>query len=507
MAYRYETNRDTGQPELIIDGWENGIAESPYKGITSVKNFNIRYLPGAVYSNYKRILNTSATTVAIPKYWTIDPDTGVYYIVDSGGLVWQSSDPSTTAWTQLTGNAGHLGQGQGLVVYKGYLFVFKDTSVDYYFISGTHWVFDWQTGFQANVDHMAIWSFLDIMYFCNGVQVNEQPTVASIIPTPNTVFDPQDSSTFTYNPSAVFLPGFEASATWLTQLSNNSGANIIIAAGKTLYPWDGLSTNFNGVVPVSIMEKINRVVNIMNNLYITAGVKGNIYISNGYSISPFIKIPDSFFGVIDPVLISGDMMSHRNKLYVGYSLLASPFTNGIFSVALGVNTYGTEVAGAINFENENSYGPNASGVTAPYGQPSVLIDLEAASVDTYASAWYDGTKGGMDKNTNIIYTNFETVIESDLIPVGTFLNKKTFDNIEFKLDKPLAGTIKISIRQSLSDSYVQIGTTTSSVISDVYTPLSVENFEWIQFKIELASTSNTVFNRLREIRIRSATSN
>ena len=168
MAYRVEKNQETGRPEIIIDGWENGIAPSPYEGITSMRNLNIRWLPGAVYSNYARQLNTAASTIGIPKYWTQDPTTGTYYMLDSGGLVWKSTAPATVAWTQLTGNAGHTGGGQGLVVYKNYLFVFKNSSIDYYSISGGSWVFDWQTGLQTGVDHMAIWASNDVLYFCNG---------------------------------------------------------------------------------------------------------------------------------------------------------------------------------------------------------------------------------------------------------------------------------------------------------------------------------------------------
>lgn len=498
--YRYEKNPETGEPELIIDGWENGIASSPYQGITSIKNLNIKYLPGAVYSNYKRILNTSATTIGIPTYWTQDPTTGIYYILDLNGLVWKTTDPTTVAWTQLTGNSGHTGAGQGLVVYKNYLFVFKATTIDYYNISGASWVFDWQTGLQSGVNHMALWATDDKMYFSNSaslVTTTAGSSLGSIETVVGQTFDPNNPATYTYIQVALTLPGFEQAIVWLTELTDK----LIVAAGKRLYPWDKSSPTFDGF-SAFIKENIVKVINILNNLYITAGVKGNIYVSNGYSISPFVKIPDSFFGIIDPALIPGDMMSHRNKLYVGYSLANSPFTNGVFSISLGLNTYGNaEVAGAINFENQNSYGLNASGVNTNYGQPNVLIDIETSGVDTYASAWYDGSKGGMDTNDTTLYSSFETAIESDLIPVGTFLNPKTYSNVEFKLDEPLAGTIKISARGYSNDTYILLGTTTTGMISDVYTPLAAAEFQWIQFKIEISSNSTT-FNRLREIRIR-----
>lgn len=563
MAYRFEKNPESGQSELIIDGWENGIAESPYNGITSIKNLNIRYLPGAVYSNYKRTLNTSATGIGIPTYWTRDPKTNTFYLIDSNGVVWQSAN-ATTAWTQLTGNSGHLGGGQGIAVYKGYLFVFRDSAIDYYNISGMGWTFNWQTGLQSGVNHMALWGQDDILYFCNGappttggstigsiatldtitqITLANPPVVGDISGTLNSnwtdptgnyevsfsdgqivianfingstavtwypavtgssdtttitvtvpnMFDPSNPASYTYNNSALTLPGFEQAAVWLSELQ----VNLIVAAGKNLYPWDRSSTNFNGI-PVPMRENIVRVVNILNNLYITAGVKGNIYISNGYSTSPWVKIPDSFFNVIDPQLIPGDMMAHRNKLYVGFSQGSSPFLCGVFSIDLQSKI--------INFENQNSFGLDASAVNTSFGQPSVLIDIESAAYDQYASAWYDGSEGGMDINTNAVYTDGETVIETDLVPVGTFLYPKTFVDIEFKLDKTMSANDSITVfgRQSLSDSYAQLGiTTANSTLSDVYTPLVLQKWQWLQLKVVLTSGTTSDFIRLREMRIR-----
>jgi hypothetical protein len=61
MAYRFEYPKVGGTvvKELVIDGWENGIADSPYQGITSMKNVNIFYLPGSTYINYGRTLSSS----------------------------------------------------------------------------------------------------------------------------------------------------------------------------------------------------------------------------------------------------------------------------------------------------------------------------------------------------------------------------------------------------------------------------------------------------------------
>ena len=43
MAYRLEKDKESGERQLVIDGWEKGIADSPYSGITSLKNLNVSF--------------------------------------------------------------------------------------------------------------------------------------------------------------------------------------------------------------------------------------------------------------------------------------------------------------------------------------------------------------------------------------------------------------------------------------------------------------------------------
>lgn len=38
MAYHTEENPITGKPEIVIDGFQNGIADSPELGIADMRN-------------------------------------------------------------------------------------------------------------------------------------------------------------------------------------------------------------------------------------------------------------------------------------------------------------------------------------------------------------------------------------------------------------------------------------------------------------------------------------
>lgn len=52
MAFRYEKNRETGYPEIVIDGFENGIADSPYEGIGDIRNANTTSISGEASVNF-----------------------------------------------------------------------------------------------------------------------------------------------------------------------------------------------------------------------------------------------------------------------------------------------------------------------------------------------------------------------------------------------------------------------------------------------------------------------
>ena len=59
MSYQF-----TQDGEIIIDGFEKGIAPSPHKGIANMQNANISTEQGEVMANFARVLQTQANTAA-----------------------------------------------------------------------------------------------------------------------------------------------------------------------------------------------------------------------------------------------------------------------------------------------------------------------------------------------------------------------------------------------------------------------------------------------------------
>lgn len=341
---------------------------------------------------------------------------------------------------------------------------------------------------QTGVQHMSLVTANDgDLYFCNGANIG------AIKLNFNQIFSKNNMSTFTFNSNVLALPPTETSA-WMTELKNN----LIVMGQYKLYPWDFTSPYWQNPVPMD--EKIIKGINILNNIYLFAGNKGNIYISNGYSVSRYARLPDYVAGVVDPSWNIGGIMQHRQKLYfqalakngqTGSNLLA-----GAFSLDLDT--------GALNMENQFSAGTTPTGMV----QTGVLIDDNDTTINY--DKWYSAFGANVsyiDYNDTTLYSNNEPMIETDIIPVGTFLQNRNFSSAEFKLDQPMQSGDSISLygRQSLSDAYTLLGTTTSAVLSDAFQTIPLQNWQWLQLKATFscnATSTASSFNRLREIRIR-----
>lgn len=672
MAHRKEKNLN-GEYDLVIDGFENGIASSPFKGIGNIRNLNIKYYEGIAYVNYKRQPCTITGGTLGNPLWATQSPAGIIYISDNNQQIFKQTAVNGSTFALLTGNNAQ--NITGLQFWNNYLFVFGDQRLEIcgdgtgdsgvistnwntplasisftvtiatpaVFTSNSHGLYAGQpirffttgalpTGLTANtnyyvssaglttntfevattyagaiagtpvvntsgsqsgvqtyqamanggwpirntstssftttpasgstsatisnivdannvgrevwgmpsgiysvsillvdgstqivnanfvfgsnlvtwtpslnntassstfssrwtpstgVDHMSLVAAnTGDAYFCN------RSNIGALTLNPNQIFSKTSPLTFTFYSNILSLPPTETSI-WLTELKNQ----LIVMGQFKLYPWDFTSIFWSNPIPMD--ETIIKGINILNNIYIFAGNKGNVYISNGYSVSRYLKLPDYIAGVIDPSWNIGGIMQHRQKLY--FQALAkngqtgANILSGTFSIDLDNN--------ALVMDNQNSEG------LIPVGAVStgILIDDNSTSInyDKYYSA-YGATTNSIDFNDTTLYSNNEAVIETDIVPVGTFLQNRTFSSAEFKLDQPLQSgdSITLYIRESLSGSYVSLGTTTTSVLSFSNQIMPIQNMQWSQFKVTMscnATSTSSSFNRIREIRIR-----
>ncbi len=333
------------------------------------------------------------------------------------------------------------------------------------------------------------------LYFANGRWVGR----ISSSPNFNIIFNPGVPASYSINYSVTGTLQPQDTVVDMTDLRGT----MVIAGNFDVYPWDYVSSQPSASSPVG--EQTYRIINNLNNVYILAGTKGNIYVSNGYSAQLLYKLPDFIAGVIDPIWKWGDLMVHRSKLFFQAFAQTSAGANvlaGIFSTICSPSILG-ETASGLVMEAQNSYGLTPTSGALSNG---CLIDNEPyANQDSYYSAWSNGaTTGGIDYNDSSGWQNFEPTIETDIIPIGTFLEKATLGQIEFKLDRPMAtgDQLKLFYRVSLSDSYTQIGSTfTNLQLSDI-APSAISLAQWVQFKVQFkCASSGSSFLPLKELRI------
>ena len=166
--------------------------------------------------------------------------------------------------------------------------------------------------------------------------------------------------------------------------------------------------------------------------------------------------------------------------------------------------FGQDVGMSLRLENQSS-----SGTYGGYSNILIPNQSQVGIAPQYWSAWQSTAAGS---TYGIDYTGTTTlnpaVIETDLIPTGTFLNKQTFKQVEYKLSAPLAAgeTVAINYRQNSNAAFATCGTfnVESTTGLSGYATVPFEKGQWLQLQIVLTplQTSSSSFCRLYEVRVR-----
>ena len=603
MAYKQEKNGD-----IVINGWENGIADDPYSGISDIRNINLVSIPKEASVNFSTVTNVATNktgtmttssagsdTVTLSTnsletfqaiqfsvlsdatkgivlntpYWVVALGAGVYelhtnnackvadlvnitadsltgtwatinmstpkhftylktayigkyFMVDSAGLVWSNmfaTNPSGY-WT-YTGNTTLTGgHGNGLVNYVpsdslssgiGYVFVFRDYCIDYATITSNTtiaWTYGWNpaTGTTAQTNYLKSYGssggisnsshecFLapdNVVYYCDGAYIGRfyEETGQVFVPTTTTTYIADNTR---------LLPCTDTS-----QCLGFLGTNLMIGGRQNVvYPWDTTSPTFS--YPILLPEyNVQKMVTVNTTMYMFIGNRGRIYYTNGTNAQLYKKIPDHLSGTVEPYFTWGGACSTKNQLY--FSAQAYTNAGSLLSTYGGVWAIDLD-SKALRLTNKLSYGTYA-------GYASAIIPNFAtnpAGTGLYIG-WDSGASTyGIDTTSSIPYYSGEAYIDSDLIPIGTFLKPTTNGRVEFKLSMPLLAneTVSLWYRQKFSDAFTQIGTTTTNTtngagttFSNVYQNVPFQKSQWIQIRAVLTSTSTASYCRLTEIRL------
>jgi len=476
---------------LIINAPAQGIAQSPHVGFGNMQNLDIFSVPGTARLNTILEKKSGSTVDAVINWIVKNPAVPEkFYAIDTNGVVYNSDDSGAT-WAELSDREG---AGQGLEVWKDYLFVAEGDKIDVYGpLSGSPtWTDDWQSLPASDGAWQPMWRSK-----INGkLYIGSGRYLASIEEVSGQNFAPGNSATYTYTSQDLTLPedyrikcleeqgGRIMVGTWM-----GSGSNIYDNRIADIFPWDGSSETYDDLISME-ENGVNAMKNIGGYLYILAGIDGKIYKSNGTQAWPIAQIPLSVMDISAGKYIRprpGSIMNFKGRLFFGLSS-GNVANSGIYSLLE------TNKGNIINFEHfistEGTGGTNSLFIGA----------MMTVTRDKFLVGWRDNTTYGIDllNTTSFAYTtNYSGFFESPLYQIGTHLNKRQFSELEFNLAKELGASegIRIKFRINLTDTFTTLGTYTTAEIgtgvTSFNTNVNIPFSDQIQVRVELLGTSSS----------------
>lgn len=316
-----------------------------------------------------------------------------------------------------------------------------------------------------------------------------------------------------WEPQRLNLPEFE-----IAQCMVEIGNTVLVGGiTNTVYPWNQIDALPSDLILLP-EANVKTMVNVNNMAYIFAGNRGNIYISNGSVASKVMKVPDYCAGVpgsiqtyVEPIFTWGDAAYLRGRVY--FSILdqtAAKAGNcgGIWSFVPTQNMYiGEDVGISLRLEAQNSSGTYS-------GQASIIIPAQEQNVigPQYWTSWQNSysqavsTTFGIDGSDTVPATTY--IVETDLIPTGTMLKKKTFAQQEYKVSTPLQSgeSIQLYYRLNSTDAWTSCGTVVQEPTNQLsgYFTANFQNTQWTQLRavVTTSANSSSSFGRLVQLRLR-----
>jgi len=491
---------------LIINAPRQGIAPSPHVGFGDMRNLDIFSIPGVVKLN--NILEKESTTAvtATVKWVVRDPVTNSgqnFYAVDSAGDLYVSTDNGET-FADLAAQPTTGGEGQGLAIWKDYLFCARETIIDTYGpLSGSPDWLEFKTDLTSDLNwHPMLVSKLD-----GKLYIGSGRYIATLEEKAGQNFADGTAATYTWSGgdstnNALTLPE-DYKIKCLVEQGNNLmigtwvGVNIWDNKIADIFPWDGNSTTYG--TPIQLNENgVNAMINIGGFLYILAGIDGDIYKSNGTQAWKIAQIPLTLSDISNKKYLEpypGAIISYKGRLFFGMSSSATATR----IVADGVGVYSLmegPQGNIVNFEHA------ISTLTMGSANPTIIGALLSNTRDELLVGWRDNATYGIDMTTPASYlygTSYtKAYFDSPLYQVGSHLNKRQFSQLEFVLAKELAASegIQVKFKVNLTDSWTTVGTYTTAnigtgVTSYVDTEINIPACEMLQIRVELLGTATS----------------
>lgn len=433
-----------------------------------------------------------------------------FYAIDDTGKVWVNY--GTVPWVHLPGNAA--GAGQGIAIWKGYLFTFGNNGVVSTYgpltdVGNTAaWTASWQDVTDADSKYApSVNGQDDILYFAFGRHVYSVEEVSG------STFAPGTPATYSFINPALDLPtGYRIKT--MVELGDRlaigtwKGTDISLYSfeDKTadIFFWDRSSDSFD--LPVKMVENgVNQMIAIDNILYAVCGHEGRIYATNGSTAQLFAQIPASMIGKQQSSehlwFFPNAIMRHKGRIFFGVGSVSGTTLHPLGVYSLDVGT------GKICLENLISSGADGSanylqiGALISTGENDYLCGVYIDNAQTY--------KGRIDTANSffIRYYADEALLETGLVQVGSYTDRKTYTNLDISVAKPMvSGTsIKVWYRTSVNGTYVLLGTYSYAAYG-AYTDLTVSipiiAVTDLQFKVAVNGDGSSNSPELKSVVIR-----
>lgn len=486
---------------LIIEAPKQGIAQSPHIGFADVRNIDITSIPGVAQLN-NILAKVSSTTVTAQVNWIVRHPitTTEVYALDSAGTVYKSTDSGAT-WAVLAGSSSTAAHGNGLWIWKNYLFVARDAFLDVCGdgtgtgITAANWTLGWQA-----IDSDVLWHPMMTSRNDNKLYGGAGKYVYSLDENTGQTFAPGNSATYTWTAQAVDLPpSYRIKA--IEELGNNlmlgtwQGTNIYDIRIANIFPWDRSSSTFGQPIVIDDFG-VHAMKNIGNSLVVLAGLNGTIFRCDGVNAYIIGQLPQDLRGGKYLEWYPGSICSYKNKVFFGVG------QGGTTAIA-GMGIYSLQQTGKGNILNfEHTVSTLSDGSTNPL-KVSALLPV---SRDTLLAGWRDNTTYGIDLTTATSYaytTDYSGYFDSLIYVVGTLDNPKNFTEMEFVLAKKLATGegIKIQYRNNLTDSWTTVTGKNGQTLNLDYATLGavishrfqadIPDCEMVQVRVLLLGTSTT----------------
>lgn len=440
--------------DLVISAPRQGISQSPHVGFGDCRNLDVFTSPGIVKLNNLTAKASASTVTGLIQWMVKNPlvPTEVWGL-DNGGQVYKSTD-SGASWATVAGETAG-GAGQGLAIWKDYLFVARTTNLDVYgpLTSGSAWSNSWKT-----IDSDALWHPMIVSKNDGKLYGGAGRFVYSLDEVTGQTFAPGTGATYTWTQQALDLP-VNYRIKCLEELGNNLmcgtwvGTNVYDYRIADIFPWDRSAVSFGQPVTLSV-NGIHGLLNNGNYLIVLAGIEGTVYRSDGVSATPIGQIPQSIADISGGKYLEwlpGAICNYKGRPFFGVS-------GGGTSAIAGMGVYSLLQTGqgtVLTHEHTVSTGNDGTSNVLKIG---ALIGITR---DNILIGWRDNSTYGID---NITVTSFTTsyggFFITPLYRVGTKLQPRKFIECEVSLDRPLRANegIRLAYRTDLTSSFTTVDT-------------------------------------------------